>query len=158
MKREKTTKFHHGLITFSLLTAIMFFSIVVCGADPQVPLIGGCVAASAVAIWTGYKWADILESMLSGISQALEAILILLCIGILVSTWIASGTVPTMIYYGLKFVSPRFFLLTAFVLCSVISMITGAWGAAGSVGLAAGPGVGGQSLRPRRARCRGWPS
>ena len=74
--------------------------------------------------------------MLDGIFQSLEAVLILLCIGILVGTWIASGTVPSMIYYGLKIISPKIFLVAAFVICSMVSMVMGAWGAAGSMGLA----------------------
>lgn len=134
--KKKEAKFIHGALSIVLLALIMFVTVVVLGIDPQLPLVAGCVIASLVAGTMGYGWDDILESMLKGITQSLEAILILMSIGILVSVWIASGTVPTMIYYGLMLVSPQLFLLATFLLCSIISMFVGSWGAAGTVGIA----------------------
>ena len=118
------------------LAAAMFTATVIYGAEPHLPLIVGAAAAAAVATYCGYKWEEITESMIAGISQSLESMLILLCIGLLVATWILSGTVPALIYYGLKLINPRAFLVTAYLICSAISMVMGAWGAAGSIGLA----------------------
>lgn len=134
--KTKQAKFYHGLISIGVLAALMFVSVVVLGTEPQIPLVLGCIIAGIIATVIGYKWDDILESMLTGIHQSLEAVLILFAIGILVSTWIASGTVPAMIYYGLSIVTPRTFLVATFVVCSIVSMIVGAWGTVGSVGLA----------------------
>ena len=133
---KKQVRFIHGFISIVALAVIMFVAIVKFEAEPHLPLILGCVVAGIVAATRGFKWEEILEGMLDGIFQSLEAVLILLCIGILVSTWIASGTVPAMIYYGLKVISPKIFLVAAFVICSMVSMVMGAWGAAGSMGLA----------------------
>ena len=133
---KKQVKFIHGFISILSLAVVMFGATVVFGAEPHLPLIVGCVVAGIVAATRGFKWEEILDSMLNGIFQSLEAIIILLCIGILISTWIASGTVPALIYYGLKVISPKIFLVAAFVICSMVSMVMGAWGAAGSMGLA----------------------
>ncbi len=74
--------------------------------------------------------------MLSGIAQSLEAVMILLLIGVLIGAWIASGTVPTLIYYGLKIITPKYFLITAAFTCGLVSFAIGAWGTVGTVGLA----------------------
>lgn len=133
---KKEARFIHSVISFGLLAIIMFLSVVVLQTDPQIPLILGCIIAGLIAMQLGYRWEEILESMLDGIHESLEAILILISIGVLVSTWVASGTVPTMIYYGLSIVTPQSFLVATFIVCSVVSMIVGAWGTVGSVGLA----------------------
>lgn len=133
---KKQVKFIHGFISILALAVVMFGATVLFEATPHLPLIIGCVVAGIVAATRGFKWEEILESMLDGIFQSLEAVIILMCIGILISTWIASGTVPALIYYGLKILSPKIFLVATFVICSLISMVMGAWGAAGSMGLA----------------------
>ena len=137
--KERTlreTKFYHGLITVILLIATMFYMVVICGASPHLPLILGCVYAGIMALILGYRWRDILSAAIGGITRSLEAMLILVLIGVLVSVWIASGTVPTLICYGLTIVSPRFFAVTALAVCMVVSMALGSWGTAGTVGIA----------------------
>ena len=123
-------------LSIIVLSAAMFTGTVVYGAEPHLPLILGTVCAAAVAMYCGYKWETVLEHMLGGIVGSLESMIILLCIGLLVATWILSGTVPALIYYGLKLIRPKTFLVTAYLVCSAVSMILGSWGAAGSIGLA----------------------
>ena len=135
MEQRKTT-FFQALITVAVLGVIMFLSIVKFDASPHIPMLLGCGIAGCVALWAGYKWEDVEEGMISGIHQALESLIILMLIGVLVSTWIQAGTVPAMICYGLQLLSPRFYLVTTMVICSVISMAVGSWGTAGTVGLA----------------------
>jgi NhaC family Na+:H+ antiporter len=75
--------------------------------------------------------------MFDGIRQALQAILILAIIGVLVGVWLVSGVVPTMIYYGLKIITPSIFLVASLITCSITSLATGtSWGTAGTIGLA----------------------
>lgn len=138
LKREgkKVTKFHHALISVIIMVILIFSAVVGFGAEPQIPLIFGCFAAGIVAVWIGYSWEEILEGMISGITQSLEAILILMLIGMLVGTWIASGTVPTMIFYGLQLISARYFLFATALICLIVSFAIGAWGTVGTVGLA----------------------
>jgi NhaC family Na+:H+ antiporter len=67
----------------------------------------------------------------------MPAILIMLCVGILIGSWIACGTIPMVIYYGLKLISPQYFLVTACFVCSLTSLATGtSWGTIGTLGVA----------------------
>ena len=70
-------------------------------------------------------------------SDGLQALVILLIVGILIGTWIISGVVPTMIYYGLLIISPTVFLAMSYVLTSIVAFATGSsWSTAGTVGIA----------------------
>jgi len=105
------------------------------------------VCSTAVAVITarirGVKWSDSLDGMIGSVTMALPACLILMVVGILIGTWILAGVVPSLIVYGLKLMSPRFFLAATCVVCSVISLATGSsWSTAGTVGVAL-MGVGG---------------
>lgn len=135
-KAERETKFHHALISVTVMAAFMFVCIVAFGSDPQVPLMLGCAVAGVVAIVIGYSWDEILEGMIEGITQSLEAILILLLIGVLVGVWICSGTVPTMIYYGLQVLNDKFFLAASMAICGLVAFVIGSWGTVGTIGIA----------------------
>lgn len=134
--KTKETKLYQALISIVVMAALMFVCIVVLDADPQIPLILGCLVAGLVALWAGYTWDDMLDGMIKGITQSLEAILILMLIGVLVGVWIASGTVPTMIYYGLMLINAQYFLVTTMAICSLVAFAIGSWGTVGTIGLA----------------------
>jgi len=111
---------------------ILFFK-----GDPQIPLVLSAAVAGLFGIRLGHSWKHIQEGIVEGISIGLTAILILMVIGIMIGTWIACGTVPIMIFYGLKLLSPQIFLLAACVVCCVVSIATGSsWTTAGTVGVA----------------------
>src|SRR5699024_2519133 len=75
--------------------------------------------------------------MLKGVSEGLEAVLVLLSVGALIGTWIAGGVVPSLIYYGLSIINPSIFLLAAFIICTITSIATGtSFGSAGTAGIA----------------------
>ncbi len=135
-KVKKKASFRHGLLAFALLAAVMFFCVVVLGSEPQIPMVIGCAAAAAIAMRLGYTWDEVLDGMLKGILDAMEAVLILMCIGMLVGTWILSGTVPTLIYYGVSVISPQLFLPVAFLGTLLVGIALGSWGAAGTIGIA----------------------
>ncbi|CAG9294922.1 Na+/H+ antiporter NhaC [Celerinatantimonas diazotrophica] len=104
---------------------------------PHIPLALGLAITSLVGLKQGLKWKDIEQGMLHVVSLALPSIAVLICVGMLIGTWIASGTVPTLIYYGLTMLSPHIFLAAAMLLCSVVSLALGtSWGTVGTVGLA----------------------
>lgn len=132
----KEIKFRHGVLALGLLALVMFGCVVGLRAEPQIPLVIGCAIAGGIAMYLGYSWDDVLEAMVKGITDSLEAVLILMSIGIMVAVWIQSGTVPTMIYYGLKVVTPELFLPIAFLVTSAVGIVLGAWGAAGTIGIA----------------------
>ncbi|MCU0236917.1 MAG: Na+/H+ antiporter NhaC [Acidobacteria bacterium] len=103
----------------------------------QVLLICAAVCAGLVGWRLGYSWDEMQQGIVESVRKALPAILIMLCVGMLIAAWMASGTIPMLLYYGLKLVSPRFFLVTACLACSVTSLATGtSWGTVGTVGVA----------------------
>lgn len=105
--------------------------------DPHLPLIAGAAVAGLIGWRLGFTWKVMEEGMIGGIVVALTAIVILLLVGILIGTWILSGIVPTMVYYGLALLSPGIFLVAACVICALVSLATGSsWSTAGTVGVA----------------------
>ena len=126
-----------ALIPVALLIFFLGFSILKFGASPHIPLIGGTAVAAIMAVRLGYRWKEIEDGLIHGITLALKACLILMIIGTLIGTWILSGIVPTMIYWGLKVLSPAIFLVTTCLICSLVSLATGSsWSTAGTVGIA----------------------
>ena len=126
-----------ALISLVSLVVGISISIVVYGADPHIPMLLG-VFVSAVMAWkAGFEWEVVQEGMLKGISNSLQAIVILSIIGILIGVWILSGVVPTLLYYGLKILHPKIFLPATVLICSVCSLATGtSWGTTGTIGVA----------------------
>jgi len=123
----------------SILGLIVFISLAIVRyeADPHVPILLGVLVAAIIGLKAGFTWKEIETGMLNGITNALQAIVILAIIGILIGVWILSGVVPTMLYYGLKILHPNIFLLAALIICSITSLATGtSWGTAGTIGIA----------------------
>lgn len=113
-------------------TAILYYE-----ADPHIPMLIGTLFAAIMAMRLGFHWNDIEKSMFDGIYQALQAVIILSIIGVLIGTWILSGVVPSMIYYGLGILKPNIFLVATVLICSLTSLATGtSWGTAGTIGIA----------------------
>ena len=134
--KPKATRFHHALISVASMAAIVLVTVVGFGGEPQIALVFGCTVAGIVAAVCGFSWDEILKGLVKGIVPSLEAVLILLLIGMLIGVWLAAGTVPALIYYGLLVINARFFLVAAFVICTIVSFPIGSWGAVGTVGLA----------------------
>jgi NhaC family Na+:H+ antiporter len=107
------------------------------GYPVEVLLLTSAGVAGGVARQLGYTWKEMETGVVAALAKAMPAILILISVGALIGTWIAAGTIPMLIYYGLDLISPRFFLLTACVICSIISLTTGtSWGTVGTLGVA----------------------
>lgn len=103
----------------------------------QIILILSAAVAALVAANLGFKWEELQEGIVRSISSAMSSMLILLLIGSLAGTWLLSGVVPAMIYYGLQVLNPSIFLFAACVVCSVVSMATGSsWTTSATVGIA----------------------
>ncbi|MCP4471946.1 MAG: Na+/H+ antiporter NhaC [Gammaproteobacteria bacterium] len=121
---------------FSLIVGISI-SIVIYGLDPHIPMLLGVFVASIVALRCGFDWHIIQSGMIRGITNALPATIILIIVGILIGVWILAGVVPTLIYYGLTFLSPSIFLPATLVICALTSLATGtSWGTTGTIGVA----------------------
>lgn len=106
------------------------------GANQIVLLVAGAVAA-AIGLYNGCSWSFIQKGIVKSIKSALPALIILLLIGALAGTWMISGVVPAMIYYGLDILHPSIFLVATCVICAVVSLATGSsWTTAATVGIA----------------------
>ena len=100
-------------------------------------ILAAATVAGLQAIRRGSTWDDIQRSTGEKLAAVLPVILILLAIGMLIGTWVASGTIPTLIAGGIRLLSPRFFVLSAFLVTAVMSLCTGtSWGSAGTLGIA----------------------
>jgi NhaC family Na+:H+ antiporter len=93
--------------------------------DIHLTLIFACAFATVVLMAQGMRWKRIEEGVIHGCKIATIPMLILMFIGMLIPSWIASGTIPALMYYGLKMISPSMFLFTAALICSIASIATG---------------------------------
>lgn len=104
---------------------------------PHIPLSIGLAITGLVGLYLGHKWPSIEEGVFHVIHVSLPSVSVLITVGMIIGVWIASGTVPTLIYYGLVILSPQIFLAAAMILCSIVSLSLGtSWGTVGTVGLA----------------------
>ena len=107
------------------------------GGEPHIGLIVAACIAAIVGIANGWKWAYMEQGILAAINRSMQACLILAIVGCMICSWLAAGTIPSMMYFGIKVISPKVFLVTACILCSIVSLATGSsWSTAGSMGVA----------------------
>ncbi|MBF0753580.1 Na+/H+ antiporter NhaC [Jeotgalicoccus nanhaiensis] len=93
--------------------------------------------AAFIAYRVGLTWEDMEKGITTRLNTAMPAIFIIFAVGVIVGTWIYSGTVPMLIYYGLLIIDPTYFLVTAFIITTVVSVATGtAWGSSATAGVA----------------------
>jgi len=115
-----------------ILTGIIYF-----GLDPHIPIFIASIISVVYGFSLGYKWDIIETAIFQAISSALLPMFIILTIGMVIGTWVACGTVPYLIYWGLKLISPGWFLVTGAVMCVILSVSTGSsWTTMGTVGIA----------------------
>jgi NhaC family Na+:H+ antiporter len=107
------------------------------GGSNQLALLFSGAVAAIIATKNGYSWKETLRGITSSITAALPALIILLLIGALAGTWMLSGVVPAMIYYGLEILSPTIFLFASCLICAIVSIATGSsWTTVATVGIA----------------------
>lgn len=103
----------------------------------QIALLVCTAFVALLGLRLGFKWKDLKDGMVKSMSSTLGAILILLLIGALAGTWVISGIVPAMVYYGLKILNPEIFLFASCVISVVVSLATGSsWSTVATVGIA----------------------
>ena len=127
-----------SIFIVAFVACLILAAVIIFEQDVHIPLaISAAVAAIMSMLFLKTKWAVIEEGILTSIMMGMQACLILYTVGMLIGTWIQSGTVPTMIYYGLSVLSPSIFLVATILICSVVALATGtSWGTSGTVGLA----------------------
>jgi len=143
MENTKTMKkkpsFGSALIVILFLCVAMSVQIFIIKESwiTHITLIIATVFAAIVAMLNGYKWEDIQEGILYGCEIAMLPMLILMLVGVLIASWIPAGVIPTLIFYGLKILSPKVFLVTVCFVCAVSSISTGSsWTTGATFGVA----------------------
>lgn len=107
------------------------------GGPAQLALIAAGALSGVLAVLRGTDWELLESSVVSTVSSATIAILILLSIGALIGVWMLAGVIPTLVYYGTQILSPAIFYPSALILCAIVSMAIGSsWTTAGAVGVA----------------------
>ncbi len=127
-----------AILSLVLPVAMILYGTLVVGVRPPVlPLIGAVALAGLMGLKTGYRWEELQEGMFEALGRIQIAIAILALVGMIIAAWLASGTIPAIIYWGLKLIAPEHFLLSAMVLCLVASIATGtSFGTMGTIGVA----------------------
>lgn len=132
-----------ALTPLAVLVALLAMVIPTFGGDAllggsQVSLlIASAVCVGIAMIKYNYKWSVLEEGMAKNIKKVTPAIVILLLIGAISGTWMLSGVVPTLIYYGLQILTPQFFLASCCIICAIVSIITGSsWTTIATIGMA----------------------
>jgi NhaC family Na+:H+ antiporter len=131
-----------ALIPVLALIGFIALSVYLFGIDAtlgplQVSIMTAMVVAGLIAHKNGYTYAELGEAAISGISTAMGAIFILLAVGALIGTWNMSGTIPTIVDYGIRLLEPAWFYAAVAVICALTGAITGSsWTTAGTLGVA----------------------
>ncbi len=135
---EKKPPLWWALLTLALPIGVILYGTVYLAMRPPVlPLVAGLALAAVMCLAAGRKWEDLQEGMTEALGRIQIVIAILVLVGMLIGAWMASGTIPAMIYWGLKLIAPEHFLLSCLVLCSVASVATGtSFGTMGTLGVA----------------------
>lgn len=140
--QEIETPFLLAIIPLVTMMAVMAVTIIVFEGSPHVPLAVGTVMAASIAWRLGYKWEVIETGAYKGIRLALPAILIIIVVGMIISSWIGGGIIASMIFYGLQIITPSLFLVTICIICAVVALAIGSsWSTMGTIGVA-GMGIG----------------
>ncbi|WP_416390162.1 Na+/H+ antiporter NhaC [Tepidibacter hydrothermalis] len=137
-KQKRKANLLEALIPIFCLILFIGVAVFKYEASPHIPLICGAVIAALMATTRlGFQWNELEEGVMKTINMAMQAVLILMIVGTIIGTWILSGVVPTMIYYGLKILSPGIFLVATCIICAIVALATGSsWTTAGTVGIA----------------------
>lgn len=131
-----------ALIPVFFLIGLLASSVYLFGEDSsygpnQIALILAAMIGALIGWRNGYSWKELQKGIVHGISLSTGAVLILLVVGSLIGTWILSGTVPSMIYYGLSILSPTWFYAASAIICAIVALATGSsWTTAGTIGVA----------------------
>lgn len=119
------------------LSLILFVSLVIFQVPPHIGLLSSILLLLFVGLLKGYSWDDLETAMADGIYVALKPIFILSMIGIIVSIWMMSGTIPSILYFGMKYISPQWFYLSSILICILTSSFNGSSvGTVSTVGVA----------------------
>ena len=142
---EKTRNVRLPNVVEALLPIVVMMGLMIYGlnfsggtyVDAHMPLAVSIVVACAVGCFCGHSFSDMLAGMIDRLNATMEAILILCTVGLLVASFLMSGTIPALIYYGLNLLTPQLFLPVGCFLCAIVGLACGSsWTATATMGIA----------------------
>ena len=139
---DKKTPYFFALLPILVLIALLAYNVFLYGDNSlgganQLALLFAAATAAIVGVKFGAKWKTILDGMSKSISSTTPSLIILLLIGALAGTWLLSGIVPAMIYYGLQILNPTIFLFATAIITAIVSLATGSsWSTIATIGIA----------------------
>jgi NhaC family Na+:H+ antiporter len=126
-----------ALLPIAVMAGLLGVGYGVYHVKAQILLVAAAGFTGCVGWALGYSWSEMLDGIVESIRKAMPAILIMLCVGLLIGAWITCGTIPMVMYWGLKVISPQYFLVTACIVCTITAVATGtSWGTIGTLGVA----------------------
>lgn len=136
-KTEKHATFGASILILTIAVVVLMVGILVLKLSPHIPLLICTFVLVFYGLYLKISWKDMMDKSFASISSSLEAIIIIMTIGMVVGSWVACGTVPYVIYWGLKIFSPAFILPFTVILCAIMSTLTGSsWTTVGTIGVA----------------------
>ncbi|WP_166964074.1 Na+/H+ antiporter NhaC [Yeosuana marina] len=142
LHKNKRLRLWEAFIPIIVLVILLAYNVYIYKDDAtsgpnQFALIFAGVVAAVIGFIKNISYSDMLEAVVDNVKSTGSAIFILLMVGALAGTWLISGIIPTMIFYGLKILNPTFFLAAALVICCIISLATGSsWTTTATIGIA----------------------
>lgn len=136
-ENQKTVKTWQALLMLAAGIFIIFYGLMALKSNARIVLAADGVAMCVMASLFGIPYSQLQKGIKDMIGSMLVAMLILLAVGVLIGSWMASGTIPVMIYYGMQVITPALFLPVACILCTLMSTFAGtSWGTLATVGVA----------------------
>ena len=139
---DKKIPYFFALLPIIVLIVLLAYNVFLYGDNSlgganQLALLFAATTASMIGVKFGSKWNTILNGVSKSISSTTPSLIILLLIGALAGTWLLSGIVPAMIYYGLQILNPKIFLFATAVITAIVSLATGSsWSTIATIGIA----------------------
>ena len=137
MEEKKRVSFGQAVILLVIAIAVIIIVKAWLAADTSVSLLCAAAPVCALAMIWGVKWDDIETEIKENFKSMCSPVMILMCVGMLVGTWTISGTIPSLVYYGMQFISPGIFLVVTCLIGALMSIMTGtSWGTISTAGVA----------------------
>jgi len=136
-ENKKTVSFPVAILTLVVVAAIMSVGLAIIKLNTMVTFILTFLAVCIIAVCVGTKLNALEDMILAGFKKTAQVCMIFIAVGMVVGSWIISGIVPSIIYYGLKLFTPASFLALGFLVCCIVSFFTGSsYAALGTMGIA----------------------
>lgn len=126
-----------AVLPLIFMFVVLFTGLIIFSVDIKILLLLCAAFTIVLCLYLGYSWKDVENEIVEKLAKAFPAIMILITVGLMIGAWIVSGTIPYLVYIGLQIISPKFIIVTSFLVTVILSVSTGtSWGAAGTVGAA----------------------